>query len=214
MKQSFCVSQIAAVLLACAILAAASSTTAAADALAPLKAARASTNDETFTKGLDRPSQWGQRLNLSCSAVTDAGLVRLGKYNQLSRLDLGYNGLAEVAKFPSLSAFHACQTRITDRGVRHLQSLEKLAVLGLADTPVGDDAVACLAAMPQLRSIDLSRTLVTDAGLMALKDCSALEWIGLNGCALSPAAVQELKRSLPNLSLDLSIDSSPSPAPK
>lgn len=88
----------------------------APDTIAKLKQARADINDDTFTKGFHRPSQWGQRINLSFSAVTDAGLARLAKYDQLSRLDLSY-------------------MNITDAGLQHVAKLKKLIELTLTDTP-------------------------------------------------------------------------------
>lgn len=158
----------------------------APDTIAKLKQARADINDDTFTKGFHRPSQWGQRINLSFSAVTDAGLARLAKYDQLSRLDLSY-------------------MNITDAGLQHVAKLKKLIELTLTDTPITDAGLAHLASSKSLgilRTLELAGTRITDAGLAHLKSATQLQSLDLTRCHVSATAVRKLQTALPNVHIE------------
>lgn len=88
-------------------------------------------------------------LNLSRTAVTDAGLERL-------------TGL------PELRRLHLAGTAIGDAGVRHLRGLGKLEYLNLYGSKVGDAGLEALGGLSALRKLYVWETPVTEAGAKAL----------------------------------------------
>lgn len=90
-------------------------------------------------------------LNLSRTAVTDAGLERLAGLTELRRL-------------------HLAGTAVGDAGVRHLQGLGKLDYLNLYGSKVGDAGLAALGGLVALRKLFVWETPVTEAGAKALAD--------------------------------------------
>jgi hypothetical protein len=116
------------------------------------------------------------RLNLEhCDRLTDEGLCHLSKMPQLEELDLsGWNmqitdrGLEVLRHLPALERFKLCwPQRVTDSGVAHLRTCDRLATVNLLGTPTGDGAIAALAGKQTLHHLSTG-ALVTDAGLPLL----------------------------------------------
>jgi uncharacterized membrane protein len=104
-------------------------------------------SDLSLLAGLEPSLVW---LDLSRSAITDAGLATLAGFTRLRRLRLD-------------------NTAVTDAGLAHLVSLGELRSLNLYGTAVTDDVVAHLTAMPALERVYLWSTQVSRAGGDALR---------------------------------------------
>lgn len=89
-------------------------------------------------------------LDLSRSAVTDAGLAQLASFFVLQRLRLD-------------------RTTIGDGGLVHLSALPALSWLNLVGTRLTDAAAGTLAAMAPLRQVYLWGTLLSQDGVSALR---------------------------------------------
>lgn len=88
-------------------------------------------------------------IDLSGTAVTDAGLEVLAGMPHLTRLSLR-------------------ETAVTDAGLRHLAGLQYLSHLNLYGTSVTDAGLDHLAQLPGLRALYLWQTQVTDEGVNRL----------------------------------------------
>ena len=142
--------------------------------IAVLKKARADITDRALKKGRHMPSQWGSRMNLSYTAITDAGLVYLQRYEKLDRLDLGYTRITDAALatlhgLPRLNELNLIGTSITDAGLKQLRDVTNLRVLVLDGTKITDVGLVHLAGLTRLRELYLRDTQVTDAGAAELQ---------------------------------------------
>jgi hypothetical protein len=118
-------------------------------------------------------------LNLARTAVSDAGLERLGSFGQLKRL-------------------HLERTPITDAGLAHLAGLEQLEYLNLYATAVSDAGLLHLRGLRGLRRLFVWRTAVTEDGIEALRAAlPQLEVIGAAELELPLEAATEEAPSLP-----------------
>ncbi len=84
-------------------------------------------------------------------------------------------------------------SRVTDKGLRHLAGQENLTFLDLSHTKVTDEGMEFLAGLKQLKRLSLRGTDVSDAGLKHLTGLEQLTWISLTetrviGTGLRPFA--------------------------
>jgi YHS domain-containing protein len=122
---------------------------------ANLSLLRAAAGDDALAAmaGLEPSLVW---LNLSGTAVTDAGLASLAGFKELRRLNLS-------------------RTAVTAAGLTHLAAMEQLEVLNLYGSQVGDEAVAAIAALKGLKRIYLWESAFSEEGFTALaKACPEL----------------------------------------
>jgi hypothetical protein len=167
-----------------------------------------------------------RELYLKETAVTDRGLIEIGKLPQVWSLMLhdtaiSDEGCAALAGMQQLSLLGLMRTRVaghglaalrdnehfsinldntpaTDEGVIALaQRLSNLKSISLDETGVGDSAARALAKLPHLDFVKLSHTKVTDEGLSAFSGHPSLELIGIKGCAISQRVVKALKKAAP-----------------
>lgn len=109
---------------------------------------------ETVAEGLGPQVTW---LDLSGTAVTDAGLAALKRFPNLTRLDLDRTAvtdaaLAHVASLKALESLNLYGTRITDAGLQRLETLENLRSLYLWQTEISEAGAERLrTANPRLR---------------------------------------------------------------
>jgi ankyrin repeat protein len=123
-------------------------------------------------------------LNLSGSReLTDDSLQQLARMRQLEYLNLsGFpggkltdRGLEVLRHLPNLRTFEMTwQAGITDAGVAHLQSCERLERVDLMGSPTGDGAIAALQGKSNLRNFSTGK-LVTDAGVALLHNFPRLK---------------------------------------
>jgi hypothetical protein len=89
-------------------------------------------------------------LDLECSAVTDAGLLSLGK-------------------LPSLRCLDVDSTKITDRSMERIAQFEALEELWVEETAITDAGLDPLVKLKNLKFISVMYTEVTDAGVDRLR---------------------------------------------
>lgn len=128
-------------------------------------------------------------LNLSGTAVTDAGLVHLAQLAQLRRLNLSRTavtdaGLAQLGGLGALEVLNLYGTGVTDAGLAHLHGLASLTKLYLWETAVSDAGVAALAAARP--GVMVNRGLV-------LPPPPINELCPVSGEAINPTLVQEFE---------------------
>lgn len=88
-------------------------------------------------------------LNLSGTAITDAGIKSLAPFDRLERINLS-------------------RTAITDAGITELARIPRLSSLNLHNTVITDAAIDAMSGMPSLRRAYLWRTGMTESGLAKL----------------------------------------------
>ncbi|MFC5412986.1 c-type cytochrome domain-containing protein [Larkinella bovis] len=133
-----------------------------------------------------------EQNQLEVSAVNartfnDAKATALPKLSQqivwlkLGDTDVTDATLAQVAQLKNLQKLHLEQTSVTDAGLKNLKNLPYLEYLNLYGTAVTDAGIKELAGLKNLKTVYLWQTKVTDAG------------------------VAELKKSLPNLEINMGL---------
>jgi Leucine rich repeat len=90
-------------------------------------------------------------------------------------------------------------TKITDAGLTHLQTLKKLQILDVSGTRVSDSGMSQLKGLSSLYSLSLGRTRISDAGLAHLKRLTKLSTLDLRGTPVTDAGVNELMQALPGV---------------
>ncbi len=89
-------------------------------------------------------------LNLGGTRITDAGLLT-------------------VAQFKNLTRLHLNRTAVSDRGLPQLAGLQWLEYLNLYGTRISDAGLESLAALKRLRTLYVWQTGVSDSGLERLR---------------------------------------------
>ena len=123
-----------------------------------------------------------QRLDLSLTYVSDAGIERLRKLTDLEDLNL------YASEF------------ITDAAISYLRGDRKLRRLNLRGTDVTDTSLEFIASLTGLRSLDISETQISDVGLEHLASLAELEYLNLGGNKISGVSLNVLKL-LPKLKI-------------
>lgn len=100
-------------------------------------------------KALDGLEDKLRRINLSRTAVSDAGMAQIGKMRDLIQLRIASD-------------------KITDAGIAHLANLQHLRYLHLLEAPITDAGLDALNELSSLESLYLDHTNVTDEGLARL----------------------------------------------
>jgi serine/threonine protein kinase len=176
-----------------------------------------------------------QSLDLSRTAVTDAGMKQVGELKKLNLLDLQFtdvgnagvkhlagladlrilslygtrvtdDGMADVGRLPKLFLLHLENTAITDAGLEKLTGLGELNSLGLFQVPgVTDKGMKSVARLAKLASLDLRGTQVTDEGLKDLAGQGQLTSLEIGGLKVTDAGVKALAPLTGLRVLDLSL---------
>ena len=89
----------------------------------------------------------------------------------------------------------------TDEGLSHLRLLLSLRELFLDGTQINDTGLAHLARLTNLTKLSLRRTAITDTGLAHLPALSNLRNLDLNDTGVTAAAIDKLKKALPELTV-------------
>ena len=127
-----------------------------------------------------------EKLDLSLSLITDAGMERLKPLENVTELNL-------------FAVEH-----ITDTAIAYIRGWRKLERLNLRGTDVTDTALAYITQIPSLRSLDVSYTQVTNNGLDYLSSLPKLEELVIGGNKVTGAGLRILKQlpALRSLSLN------------
>ena len=147
------------------------------------------------------PKLWSlsecSRLDLSNTAVTDAGMVHLNGKRffslTLSGTRVGDDGLEQVRGCDRLVGLYLSKTDITDAGMVHVASLRKLKRLGLSDTRVSGIGVKQLAGVRALETLWLQRTRIDDNALRSLERLP-LRQLHLDGTQITDVGMESLAR--------------------
>jgi internalin A len=116
-----------------------------------------------------------KRLNLALTYVSNRGIERLQKLDQLEDLNL------YAAEF------------ITDAATSYLRANKRLRRLNLRGTDVTDTSLEYLSALTGLKSLDISQTQISDVGLDHLASLAELEELNIGGIKISGVGLNVLK---------------------
>jgi hypothetical protein len=100
--------------------------------------------------------------------------------------------------FSSIISISLGGTRISDKGLAHLQGLTALEFLYLTKTQVSDEGLSRLKGLTALRVLELDNTQISDAGLAHLRGLTTLDYLSLKGTQVTEEGVVELQQALPN----------------
>jgi Leucine-rich repeat (LRR) protein len=109
--------------------------------------------------------------------------------------------LRHLNAVPSLRELHLAATRVTDQGLTATGSLDNLERLFLAKCDITDAGLASISRFPRLQALNLVGTKITSAGLAHLAELRDLRSLLITDLKLSPAAVEQLKGRLPQLTV-------------
>jgi hypothetical protein len=110
--------------------------------------------------------------------------------------------LVRLKEFTHLRFLHLDHPEIVDADLVHVQAFAKLKSLNLDKTQITDAGLAKLQSLTQLERLCLSETQVTDAGLAKLQALTKLKYVQLQNTQVTDAGCDELKKSLPNLTIN------------
>lgn len=138
--------------------------------------------------------------------VNDRNLLDLRHLTRLTRLTLDSNrskitdaGLIHLNGMTRLEWLELTGSKITGRGLDSLREMKQLKRLGLGWTQVDDIGLEVIAGFSKLERLELHQTKVTDAGLVCLMGLKNLRELSLIGTAVSPQAIDDLKKAIPTL---------------
>jgi hypothetical protein len=123
---------------------------------------------------------YGRRKALGLSKVDDAGLQCFESLPDVETIELGHN------------------RAVTDQGLAHLRSLNKLRVLYLYDCSVTGVGATHLASLPNLTALELRWSPLTPEGILELGKLRRLTYLGLGNTPVTDDDLPTLK-TLTNL---------------
>ena len=149
-----------------------------------------------------------RNLSLGRTAITDAGMKHLAGCANLAWLDLsltrvGDEGLAAIKDCRKLKQIFLEGTKITDASLPLIGGFQELEELDLSAVRVSDDALAAVGGLKKLKVLYLTNSPLTDKCLTHLKGLRQLETLETTGTKITPAALKNLKLSLPNLKSEI-----------
>ena len=144
-------------------------------------------------------------LDLTATAITGAGFVKLRRLTSLRRLnidtmDCGEEGWAYIMSLPLLREFTADETDITDAHIAAIcTNSPKLTFISLDyNSQITDEGIRHIAELDSLSDLFLSYSRITDEGLGLLQQSSTLERLWLEGTAVTDTGIETFK-NMPSL---------------
>lgn len=136
--------------------------------------------------------------------IADESLTHLTQFTALERLDLSHShvrNLPDLSTLTNLRYLDLSNTNITN--IDSLDSFGSLKNLRLNTTAVTSSCGGLLKTMPQLTELELSHTKVDEFLLLDLAELKQLRRLSLVGLNLSDDALDTLRQSLPDCSIEL-----------
>jgi Leucine-rich repeat (LRR) protein len=90
------------------------------------------------------------------------------------------------------------RTRITDAGLKHLESMPNLMELNLSQLRITNAGAETLSHFPSLKILNLSQTDINDQGLSSLGRIPSLQQLDVKGCDITDKAVSAFREQKPN----------------
>ncbi|KAM4603186.1 uncharacterized protein O3C94_022753 isoform 1-T2 [Discoglossus pictus] len=133
--------------------------------------------------------------------ITDRGVQSISELTRLKTLSLCNTSVSDAGLFHLrglrlLEELSLDRTKVTSKGVSEcIRCLPHLQVLGLSDTPVGDNILKLgIRHCRHLLKVNLSRTRVTNKGLRFLRQVSVVQ-LSLDGSGVTAQGVSDLLSS-------------------
>ena len=147
-----------------------------------------------------------QELNLSGTPAGNGMLSHISGLTSLRELWLKETkvtdeGFILLQGLPNLQVLAVPVTETTDEGLRQIGNLASLKQLYAGGTKITDNGLVYLKNLNNLQLLYLPVTKITDAGLLHLVSLTALKEMDLSGTKVTPHGVEQLRHSLPNLSI-------------
>jgi hypothetical protein len=149
-----------------------------------------------------------EELVLTRTGLTDADLERLPELPHLESLSLDSTAITGTAfarlrgRLPVLSSCNLNTTPLTDEGLRQLATaaprIERIYAQASAITDKGINHIQKLGSLQFLNLMD---TAISDNGLRQLKRLRGLETLYVSKGRVSPVALDELRKALPNCNI-------------
>lgn len=149
--------------------------------------------------------QVGAIQALDGTKCTEKGLAALKGLPHLRRLVLNKSGvtdkrLAAIAECKQLRALVIPESTVTDAGLSVLPKLARLQALDLSDDPrITDKGMAHIKTLERLEVLYLNKTSITDKGLFELKPLEGLRSLSVGGSKVTAAAAEKFPEEMPNL---------------
>ncbi len=146
-------------------------------------------------------------VSLRGSQVTDGDMILIGDVPTVENVDLTRtgitsDGLRHLNRLTNLQLLGLWHTRVDDRGLEYLACHRHMQSLVLDDTDVTDQGLAFLEGMTELQEwLGLSNTAVSDEGLKHLENFKHLRQLNLQGTRVTAAGAKRLKTALPETSI-------------
>jgi len=150
-----------------------------------------------------------RNLHLSGTGIGDAGLMKLAKFRELAGLEhltvplITDEGLRYLAKFRRLKSLDLSGLPVGDAGIANLGGLRELEFLRLTDTKVTDVGLAHLQSMTSLKTF-FPPPGITDVGLARIGRISSLNYLWITWSPITNAGLTHLThlKDLETLTLD------------
>ena len=147
-----------------------------------------------------------EKIDLRYAHVIDEDMMGVEMFREARSLDITYTaitdkGFRRLRNLRQLRELHAggpFSRQITDDGLSHLRKLRQMRSLELRHTGIRNDGLAALQGMTQLHLLSLFGSDIDDAALPHLQQLSGLRKLVVRRTKLSQAAIQQLKKSLPD----------------
>jgi Leucine-rich repeat (LRR) protein len=141
-----------------------------------------------------------ERLDLTDTHVTDAGLAHLASLPKLQQLRLDGtpitdDGLVHLGKLKSLRELSLSGIKISSDGAKHLQDLQSLESLDLSRTFVDGE----FDWPASLQHVDLYNSCMTDKGLLQLAKCPKLLTVSLSRTLVTREGEAQFWKSRPDV---------------
>jgi Leucine-rich repeat (LRR) protein len=138
-------------------------------------------------------------VSLARTSITDNDMERLMDLKDIQRLDLSFTyvtdaGIEHLQQFHQLEDF-TCDTCefITDAAIAYLRGNKALHRLVLRGTDITDVSLPYIADLTNLRTLDISYTMLGDVGLESLPALTQLEDLNIGGTRISGINLSMLK---------------------